>query len=108
MTDFLPSADAQRISDLVFLKSMAALDTAERKKKKPCWLALTEKHWHSSRWLKARLWVGVKITEVWFFESEIILYDFFTNKNKYLDCFALDVRISRWPQNWKAHQVKDY
>lgn len=43
MTDFLPSADAQRISDLVFLKSMAALDTAERKKKKPSLLASA--HW---------------------------------------------------------------
>lgn len=43
MTDFLPSADAQRISDLVFLKSMAALDTAERKKKNPSLLASA--HW---------------------------------------------------------------
>lgn len=44
MTDFLPSADAQRISDLVFLKSMAALDTAERKKKKKPSL-LASAHW---------------------------------------------------------------
>lgn len=62
-----------------------------RKKEKnpPCWLALTEKHWHSSRWLKARLWVGVKIIEVCFcFLSKIILYDFVTNKNKYLECLC--------------------